>query len=202
MQRRTVKWLGGFGVMLVIGTVVLANYGTGVPQVGAQPVPPHPFTEGNYTLRWDQQLPAVQRFVVLADFNNEAVLDKETGLVWEQTPAAIPRLSWAATREFCLDSSKGGRKGWRLPTVAELSSLIDPSVPTPGPTLPPGHPFLNVQSGNPGASLVFYWSATTHPSTTSAAWAVSFGDGHPYGFPKTNLGYAWCVRGGMNADAY
>ena len=30
---------------------------------------------------WDQKLPASQRFVVLAAFNNQAVLDKETGLV-------------------------------------------------------------------------------------------------------------------------
>lgn len=37
--------------------------------------------EGNHTLRWDQALPTAQRFVVLAAFNNQAVLDLETGLV-------------------------------------------------------------------------------------------------------------------------
>lgn len=36
---------------------------------------------------WDQKLPAATRFVVLMDWNNEAVLDRETGLVWEQAPA-------------------------------------------------------------------------------------------------------------------
>ncbi len=37
--------------------------------------------EVNHTLRWDRVLPAAERFVVLAEFGNAAVLDKETGLV-------------------------------------------------------------------------------------------------------------------------
>jgi len=37
--------------------------------------------EDNHTLRWDQVLPAAQRFVILMAFNSDAVLDKETGLV-------------------------------------------------------------------------------------------------------------------------
>ena len=32
--------------------------------------------EDNYTLRWDQTLPAAQRFIILPAFNSDAVLDK------------------------------------------------------------------------------------------------------------------------------
>ena len=35
---------------------------------------------------WDQQLPASTRFIVLSNWNSEAVLDRETGLVWERAP--------------------------------------------------------------------------------------------------------------------
>jgi hypothetical protein len=35
---------------------------------------------------WDKALPAAQRFVLLAPFNNDAVRDDNTGLVWEKSP--------------------------------------------------------------------------------------------------------------------
>src|SRR5262249_23927325 len=38
------------------------------------------------TPSWDQTLPASTRFIVLSNFNSQAVLDRETGLVWERTP--------------------------------------------------------------------------------------------------------------------
>ena len=36
-----------------------------------------------------------KRFVVLADFNNQVVLDRETGLVWEESIAGGPGVTWA-----------------------------------------------------------------------------------------------------------
>jgi hypothetical protein len=160
--------------------------------------------EGNHTLRWDQVLPAADRFVVLAGFNNEAVLDKETGLVWEQSPAATPA-TWGGVggaRFECTRRVTGGRKGWRLPSFTELSSLVDPSV-APGPTLPPGHPFST-------ALPVFYWSSSMDAGNHTAqgaliltgAWGVDFSKGEVGTLLKTFAGFVWCVRGGMNADQY
>ena len=151
--------------------------------------------QSNPTLRWDQNLPAAQRFVILAAFNNEAVLDRETGLVWEQSPAIAPD-NWAAIRIQCTSRTTGGRKGWRLPSVHELASLVDPSVAFPGPTLPPGHPFSNnVQSSN-------YWSATTDAGGPTDAWFVNFSNGRVSTDSKAVTHLDWCVRGGMNADQY
>ena len=149
----------------------------------------------NYTLRWDQNLPAAKRFVILAAFKKEAVLDMNTGLVWERSPQTTGA-TWIDARRISLEKIVGGQKGWRLPSIPELASLVDPSVAPPGPTLPPGHPFLNVQG--------IYWSATTTVEMPTHAWSVVFVDGsvadyHPM---VNNALKVWCVRGGMNADAY
>ena len=110
---------------------------------------------------WSNIIPnAAKRFIVLADFNNQAVLDRETGLVWEQTPDATDRL-WTDAASYCLNKNVGGRKSWRLPSIPELVSLVDPAV-APGPTLPVGHPFTNVQSSQPKG----YWSSTRYATSS------------------------------------
>ena len=147
---------------------------------------------------WDQTLPSDARFIVLSNMGGNAVLDRETGLVWERSPSAEPE-TWFLATGACEPLSKGGRLGWRLPTIQELASLlVDPGVPVdpnfPGPTLPAGHPFSNVQSG--------YWSATTVTNIPNAAWLVNFGGiatGVSLGL-KTGTLPVWCVRGGQGVD--
>ena len=139
---------------------------------------------------------------MLRSFNDEAVLDKETGLVWEklagdtnedQVVDNSDRLTWVLALAHCYNKDVGDRKGWRLPTVEELASLVDPTVPIPGPTLPAGHPFDDVQSHN-------YWTATTNSSGTTAARNVAFQFGVVSGSPKSAVLFVWCVRGGQGHD--
>ena len=143
---------------------------------------------------WDQTLPSNTRFIVLSNMNSEAVLDRETGLVWEKSPATTPASNWGSARFQCNFRSIGGRKGWRLPSVHELASLVDASVPFPAIKLPPGHPFTNVQIG--------YLSATTDAANTNNAWRVSFQDGSLGASDKQFGAPVWCVRGAVNADTY
>src|SRR5438477_12772588 len=77
------------------------------------------------TPSWDQKLATATRFVVLTDWNSEAVLDRETGLVWEKSPSRTGA-PWVPARMACLNKILGERKGWRLPSIPELASLIDP----------------------------------------------------------------------------
>jgi putative salt-induced outer membrane protein YdiY len=68
---------------------------------------------------WDQTLPVATRFIILSNFGSNAVLDRETGLVWERSPANTPQ-TWNSARFQCTDRVVGGRIGWRLPSVHEL----------------------------------------------------------------------------------
>jgi hypothetical protein len=147
------------------------------------------------TPSWDQKL-TTNRFVILANWNNEAVLDRETGVVWQRSPLDSPvSLSFGAT--LCHLTNTGGRRGWRLPRAEELSSLLAPDPDTGMATLPAGHPFNDIHTISQG----FYWSSTRSltPSSTQM-WVVSFynGAGGPF---SSGSHYLWCVRGGQGADA-
>jgi len=142
---------------------------------------------------WDKQINGAGRFQVLSQFGGEAVLDKETGLVWEQSPDTGTR-TWINSQTHCYIREVGGRKGWRLPTVEELASLVDPDQANPA--LPSGHPFSSVQT------TLAYWSATTSAELNSNAWHVGFAAGAIGAeVGKTASNFTWCVRGGHGYDA-
>jgi Protein of unknown function (DUF1566) len=137
---------------------------------------------------WDQTLPANTRFIVLSNFTSQAVLDRETGLVWEKSPATTGN-TWYNSLDACADLAIAGRKGWRLPSVHELASLIDTTV-AGSPKLPAGNPFVGVQSAP-------YWAASIRVSTRP--WLVDLSSGSVYFTDGTEgPNYLWCVRGGQN----
>jgi len=154
------------------------------------------------TPSWDQQLPASTRFVVLSNWASAAVLDRETGLVWERSPdiAGGPNNNgiyvWTVAQAHCNGLKTGGRLGWRLPTLQELASLVDPTVPFPGIALPTGHPFSNV------LQQLGYWSGTTDATNSGFAWVVGFSEGGGVGglLKSFASARAWCVRGGQGVD--
>jgi hypothetical protein len=153
------------------------------------------------TPSWDQQLPAAQRFIVLSNWNNEAVLDRETGLIWQRTPGfpTIPLLTdpWLNVAFVChhlgsgVFATKMNRIGWRLPSVEELASLVDQTQTNPA--LPLGHPFLGVQNGA-------YWAATTVEGSAQDAYFVDFSTGTVDVDTKSHVRFYWCVRGGPSVS--
>ncbi len=185
-------------VLLYVAAIVIAV--TSVitfPGIGiaAEPNAPAPLILDKIPPTWSQKLPGDQRFEVVLD--GEGVLDKETGLVWQQSPNNS-QWTWAGAIAHCSYFYTGGRYGWHLPTVEQLTSLIDRSVDTPL-KLPAGHPFGQVE-----VSVDFgYWTASTYPGAPDFAFEVVFSTADFGGADKgTNDRYVWCVRGGQSYNAY
>jgi uncharacterized protein DUF1566 len=149
---------------------------------------------------WDQQIPAAQRFIVLSNWNSEAVLDRETGLVWERSPVSVTRIGWFDAIAECEGLAVASRLGWRLPSVQEVTSLIDPTQSNP--TLPAGSPFQGITGLFGGV----FWTAATSEADASTAKAVDFSNGTitlrtkvPI-IPLVEGARFWCVRGGSSVS--
>lgn len=196
-MRRTMQLSNSSMLMLGLCVLVgsLLSIAAGVSSaLAAPPSNPNPTTDvSELTLNWDKKMPSATRFTILSAFGDAAVRDDETGLVWEKT-LETNEVSWTDARATCANKDVGGRKGWRLPSIIELASLVDPSIRT-GPTLPLDHPFTNVQ-------MDAYWSATTIAGNPNSAWIVFFDTGKVLHAFKTITFHVWCVRGGMNSDQY
>lgn len=123
------------------------------------------------------------RFVLV--LGGEAVKDQKTGLVWEQAPDSFHGV-WSEAPGHCRAKTVGGRQGWRVPTVQELSSLLDQSQENPA--LPQGHPFSNIKSA-------IYWSATPSATDDIVAWHVSFLRGEAVTDQKSQTRRVWCLLG-------
>lgn len=145
---------------------------------------------GTATHNWDRAISGAARFTILADFNNQAARDNNTGLVWELVADSTPR-TWSESAAYCINKTVGGATGWRLPSVVELSSVRDPAIQTGFiPAI-----FSGVQN-------TIFWSATTYAAIPTQAWTVSFSSWETLTYVKGTSSWAWCVRGPMNADAY
>ena len=148
----------------------------------------------SYSIEWEDHAPN-PRFAIYdpgtpGEQEDDLVLDKETGLIWTRNAYVLGEVQiWINAMEFCYDLELGNLKGWRLATIEELLSLVDPrQANQPGGALPIGHPFINT-------GLI--WSSTTYESNSSEAWWIYFHVATTVHSNKLDqqLG-AWCVQGG------
>jgi hypothetical protein len=123
MRSSRSKWVSGIGAVVLVGGLILANSGSGVPPAEAAGTFVNPFPiiiaklneilaklsgsgGGNHTLRWDTNNASATRFTTAF---TGAVLDNNTGLVWEQAPDGTPR-NWASATILCVNQEIGGTR--------------------------------------------------------------------------------------------
>jgi hypothetical protein len=100
-------------------------------------------------------------------------------------------LNWHEAQVHCTRLVKGGRGGWRLPTIQELTSLTRVQ-PNTGDPLPAGHPFVFVP--NQLGFVADYWSGTSSEIPAGSAWLFAVTDGAIFQKGKPEVESAWCVR--------
>jgi hypothetical protein len=136
------------------------------------------------------------RFVVSSD--GLTVTDTSTGLVWERNmsePRAgcnenlegMGTCTWAEAKAYCAGLSLDG-SGWRLPTLTELLSIVDATVPFPGPTID--------QTAFPGTPSGGFWTSSPGSGAPGNKWMsiVEFDIGSSGVTTESSYEWTRCIR--------
>jgi len=146
------------------------------------------------------------------DNGNGTVTDNNTGFMWQKCSVGQNNdatcsgtavfYNWyqasgtydasynPTSQDVCGSLSLGGHSDWRLPAKKELVSIVDYSIPSPGPTINAAY-FPNTKSS-------YYWSSTTYAYYPLYAWRVHFSSGSAIYYAKYgSTFYVRCVRGGQ-----
>ncbi len=132
-------------------------------------------------------------FVVLVlgtdSFANEKqtgniVKDERNAIYWQDTQVSkVSSEDWDDAVLYCDKLELHGMEKWRLPTFAELLSIVDY-----GRSNPAIHPFFTLVAEGT------YWTLTDFSPTTSRAWTIDFRTGKTYYNYKTTNHAVRCVK--------
>jgi hypothetical protein len=112
--------------------------------------------------------------------------DPKTGLEWQC--ASPGKMTWDEAQEYARLLSLDARNDWRVPTAAELETLLDRKIlyERMRPIMREEVPFRDTLS---------YWSSTTFAPDTYSAWIVMFDGAYILSYYKSNAYHVRCVRG-------
>jgi hypothetical protein len=102
------------------------------------------------------------------DNNDGTVTDNTTGLMWSKDNVGNGELNHAAATKACADLKLAGHSNWRLPTRAELLTLVDDTRHQPA---------IDV-GAFPSCKSGWYWSSTAAARNAACAWLVNFDGGY------------------------
>ncbi len=112
--------------------------------------------------------------------------DPQTGLEWQLVSPG--EMEWHQALEYARTLELGGNSDWRLPSLAELESLLDRTRGRSD-----GRPLM--RDDVPFRDRRSYWSSTTFEENTQCAWIVMFDGAYLLSYPKQNSYAVRCVRG-------
>jgi len=115
---------------------------------------------------------------------DQTVLDNITGLTW-QGMVDNRTVSQSEAVRYCMDQDQT-LGPWRLPTLLELTTLVDFTVPAPGPTINP------IFADRPAE---LFWTSSVAACGVAKGWYVDFAKGDAHQDPFNTLHRIRCVRG-------
>jgi hypothetical protein len=120
------------------------------------------------------------------DNGDGTITDNVTKLMWQKTYAGATA-TWTNAVLNCELLSLAGHQDWRLPTVIELSSIIDFTLGPPKIPINATY-FVGMKNFN-------YWTSTPAAGTSPPqAWTVEFYEGQAYPDFETHADGYICVR--------
>lgn len=126
-----------------------------------------------------------QRFV---DNGDGTVTDTTTGLMWSKEDIG-DRQSWEPADKACRALTLAGFSDWRLPTRAELLTLVDDTR---------HEPVIDV-SAFPACKSSWYWTGTLTAWDPSCAWFVYFSGGSTSYYRRGSGAFVRAVRSAHGA---
>jgi hypothetical protein len=135
------------------------------------------------------------------------ITDTDTGLIWDRCSlgqswnaatshcdGAADFMDWAAALNAAMTANTNnhlGHNDWRLPSIAELESLVLSSSSSPA---------IDT-TAFPDTPSNWYWTSTTFEPNPVDAWVVNFFNGNVYASQKTVTDHVRLVRSGQSYDA-
>src|ERR1700690_1464727 len=117
------------------------------------------------------------------DNGNGTVTDTVTGLMWQKAVAAGTFTQPQAVA-FCPTLTLANHRDWRLPTIIELTSIVDRGQ---------SNPSINA-TFFPATPASYFWSSSPLAGSPTDAWLVYFNGGNSYGYGVANTFDVRCVR--------
>lgn len=155
-------------------------------------------------------IPAARSFTGPTPSNGGYITtDNVTGLVWKTCSEGLTDSGGTCTGSTstftfsptdtatpqcaALNAGTGyaGLANWRLPTVAELQTLVNYGITSPAPTIDAAYFPATFSSG--------YWSSSNYLLTANSAWYVNFSDGSVSFNPTASANRVRCVASAPTA---
>lgn len=118
------------------------------------------------------------------DHKKEVVDDLNTNLMWQDDKTSkTTQKNWQGAKKHCENLKFAGFNDWRLPTITELTSIVDYTKYNPA-----------IIDGFKNVTSDYYWSSSPFVSGSSSAWVVDFRVGGDFWDDESGSRLVRCVR--------